>query len=246
MAAISDLSTVFPVLATLTQGLTDTYIHFFGTASELAHSFVTWYSQAGHAVAEATTNFSGALSGTSLWQSVLYWVLLLVMLAGVVGAFVPALPGIILIVAAVVIWGLVKGFAGLWVALGVAIAAFLLGIAIDYLSGIIGAQRVGASNWAQVGAMVGMFLGVFGLLPALPVGGPLLGLIFGTVSGAFVGEFLHRRNLQLPQRVQQSFKVGIAIVVGNLVGTLLQGLLAIVAMLVFVVTTWPGVYGVGS
>lgn len=240
MAAISDLFALPPALADLTQQFTHASVQISGTSSELARSFTTWYSQAGHAAAEVLTHFSGAMASAVLWQSVLYWVLLLVMLLGVVGAFVPALPGIILIVGAVVVWGLVKGFAGLWVALGVAIAAFLLGVAIDYLSGIIGAQRVGASNWAQVGAVVGMILGVLGLLPALPVGGPLLGLIFGTVLGAFVGEFLHRRNLQLPQRVKQSFKVGVAILVGNLVGTLLQGLLAIIAMVVFVITTWPG------
>ncbi|HEY9881196.1 MAG TPA: DUF456 family protein [Leptolyngbyaceae cyanobacterium] len=246
MAALAPLSDLIPAATSLTQGLTDIYASFSGTVSGLTHSFTAWYSQAGHAIAEVVTNFSSAMGSAVLWQSVLYWALLVVMLVGIIGAFVPALPGIILIVAAVVIWGLVKGFAGLWVALGVAIAAFLLGIAIDYLSGIIGAQRVGASNWAQVGAVVGMFLGVFGLLPALPIGGPLLGLIFGTVLGAFVGEFLHRRNLPLPQRVQQSFKVGIAIVVGNLVGTLLQGLLAIVAVIVFIVTTWPSLYSVGG
>jgi uncharacterized protein YqgC (DUF456 family) len=85
-----------------------------------------------------------------------------------------------------------------------------------------------------------MFLGLFGLLPFLPTGIPLLGLLLGTVLGAFVGEFLHRRELKLLQRIKQSAKVGLAIVVGTLVGNFLQGILALGSLVVFLVTTWPG------
>ncbi|MBD2112782.1 DUF456 family protein [Nodosilinea sp. FACHB-141] len=162
------------------------------------------------------------------------------MVVGVIGAVVPALPGITLIVGAMVIWGLVVGFVGLKWALGVAIAALILSFVIDYLAGVLGAQRVGASNWGQIGAFIGMFFGLFGLLPLLPTGIPLLGLLIGTVMGAFIGEFLHRRELKLLQRVKQSAKVGLAIVVGTLVGNVLQGILALISLIVFLATTWPG------
>ncbi|MGF1566729.1 MAG: DUF456 domain-containing protein [Nodosilinea sp.] len=165
------------------------------------------------------------------------------MVAGVIGAVIPALPGITLIVGAIVIWGLVAGFTGLKLALGVAIAALLLSFVIDYLAGVLGAQRVGASSWGQIGAIIGMFLGLFGLLPLLPTGIPLLGLLLGTVIGAFLGEFLHRRELKLGQRIKQSAKVGLAIVVGTLVGNVLQGVLALISLVVFLVTTWPGPMG---
>lgn len=237
---------LFSALADAAQGLpwlTHGFSQLSNQVSQVAQGFVSWYGQAWHSVASVLTNFSDVWSSAVLWQSVLYWALILVMLLGIAGAFIPALPGIPLIVGAIVIWGLVKGFAGLWVALGVAIAAFVLGVITDYLSGIISAQRVGASNWGQIGAVVGMLLGLFGFLPALPVGGPILGLIFGTVLGAFVGEFLHRRELPVLKRTQQSFKVGMAIVVGNLIGTLLQGLLALITVVVFIATTWSSLYG---
>ncbi|PSN20712.1 DUF456 domain-containing protein [filamentous cyanobacterium CCP5] len=165
------------------------------------------------------------------------------MVLGIAGSFIPALPGITLILGAVVVWGLVQGFSNLAWALGVAIAALIVSIAIDYLAGIIGAQRVGASSWGQIGAVIGMLLGLFGLLPALPLGGPIFGIIFGTVLGAFAGEFLHRHNLDLPKRIKQSFRVGTAIVVSNLVGNLLQGMLALLATIVFIATTWSSVFG---
>ncbi|MEA5451200.1 DUF456 domain-containing protein [Leptolyngbya sp. CCNP1308] len=198
--------------------------------------------QIGHGIASlpAQVQVPTTLDTTEAWHLALYWLLVLVMGVGVVGAVVPALPGITLIVGAIVIWGLVVGFVGLKWALGVAIAALVLSFAIDYLAGVLGAQRVGASNWGQIGAFVGMFLGLFGLLPLLPTGIPLLGLLVGTVLGAFIGEFLHRRELKLLQRVKQSAKVGLAIVVGTLVGNILQGVLALISLIVFLVTTWPG------
>lgn len=199
-------------------------------------------NQAQHQVLDSLATLTTSVAAADLWQIGLYWILIVVSIAGVIGAFVPALPGITLILVAVIIWGLVQGFAGLGWALGIAIAALLLSVAIDYLAGILGAQKVGASRWGQVGAVVGMVLGFFGLIPALPLGGPIFGILIGTILGAFVGEFLHRRELQLWPRIQQSFRVGIAIIVGTLIGNLLQGVLATIAFIVFLLASWGTVY----
>lgn len=209
-------------------------------SSQVEQAIVQGYTQLSQALAAGTSGVSAMVASQSLWLGVLYGLLLLVMLVGIIGAFVPALPGITLVLGAILVWALVKGFAGLYVALGVALVALVLSLAIDYLAGILGAQRVGASKWGQIGAFVGMALGLFGLLPTLPTGIPFLGLILGTVLGAFVGEFIHRRDLSPVKRTQQSAKVGLAIVVGTLVGNVLQGILSIATVVVFVVTTWPG------
>jgi uncharacterized protein YqgC (DUF456 family) len=229
---------------------TNLFQGFQTVVQTIVQAVAAWFSQMGQAIAYGYTEFTQALvhitaplATASPWLGVLYILLLLVMIVGIVGAFVPALPGITLIVGSVLVWGLAKGFAGLGTALAVAIVGLVLSIAIDYLAGIIGAQRVGASKWGQIGAVVGMLLGLFGFLPALPIGGPIFGIIFGTVLGAFVGEFLHRRELELPKRIKQSFRVGFAIVVGNLVGNLLQGVLAFFAFAVFLVTTWSTAFG---
>ncbi len=170
--------------------------------------------------------------------AVLYWVLVLVMLVGVAGAFIPALPGASLIVAAIVIWGAIKGFASVGVALGVAIAVLILSLLIDFLAGYLGAKKAGASDWGQWGATIGLILGILGLLPTLPVGGPLVGMLFGPLLGAFVGEFLYRRELQFWQRTNTSLKASLGIMVGSLVGTLMQGLLAFASVVIFLFTTW--------
>ncbi len=237
MLAFLDLA---PAVPPPTQGLSGFYHQVTQWLSSLVNSVSGKLAPLSHSIASLPAQMTAAPQVSEVWHLALYGLLVLVMVVGVVGAVVPAMPGITLIVGAIAVWGLVAGFVGLKWALGVAIVALILSFAIDYLAGVLGAQRVGASSWGQIGAFGGMFLGLFGLLPLLPTGIPLLGLVVGTVLGAFIGEFLHRRELKLPQRVKQSAKVGLAIVVGTLVGNILQGVLALISLIVFLVTTWPG------
>jgi hypothetical protein len=167
----------------------------------------------------------------------LYWVLVAVMVVGIVGAIVPGIPGISLIFAAILIWGLVHGFGSVTVPLVAALVVLLLGIGIDVLASYWGAKKAGASNWGQIGAIVGLVAGFFGLLPALPFGGPLLGILLGPLVGAIIGEFLYRKDLKL------AVKAGVGIVVGSLIGNLIQGVLAIATVAVFLLTTWGQVMG---
>lgn len=164
---------------------------------------------------------------------VLYWLLVVVMGVGVVGAIVPGIPGISLIFGAIVIWALVKGFAGMTVPLIVAGVVLLLGMGIDFLATYWGAQKFGASKWGQIGAIVGMLAGFFGLLPALPVGGPLIGLLLGPLVGAAIGELIYRRDFIL------AMKAALGILVGTVVGNGVQFVLAIATVAVFLYTTWP-------
>lgn len=176
--------------------------------------------------------------------TLLYWVLIAVMVVGAAGAVLPGIPGAILILAAVIVWGAVQGFSNVALPLGITVLVLVLNLGIDFLASYWGAKQAGASKWGQIGSIVGLLLGVFGLLPALPVGGPLLGILLGPLVGATIGEFLYRRELDLAPRTQLSLKAGVGIVVGSLVGKLIQGLLAFVAVAVFIFTTWPMMSGI--
>jgi uncharacterized protein len=145
---------------------------------------------------------------------VLYWLLVVVMAAGVIGAALPAVPGTSIILAAIVVWGFIlKDFSIVAWPLGVAIAVLVFSFGIDFLAGYWGAEKAG------------------GLLPALPFGGPIVGLMVGPLVGAFVGEFLYCKD------VVRSAKAGIGIVVGTILGCVMQGILAIAPVVVFIVTT---------
>ena len=171
-------------------------------------------------------------------MQVIYWLLVGLMVVGIIGAVVPALPGSSLILISMIIWGFVGGsFAVIKVPLVVTVIVLVLSIGVDFLASYIGAKQAGASKWGQIGAVVGLVLGVLGLLPALPFGGPLLGMLIGPLLGAIIAEFIYRRDLWA------AVKAGIGIIVGTLVGNLIQGLLAVAAVAVFLVTTWPQVFG---
>ena len=172
---------------------------------------------------------------------IIYWLLLIVMLVGVAGAVIPGLPGSSLILAAVLVWSFIQNFTGVGWVLGMAIAVLVLSTLIDFLATYWGAKQSGASKWGQIGCFVGLALGFFGLLPALPFGGPLLGMLIGPFFGAVVGEFLYRKDLEFTQRAKLSLKAGIGIVVGTVVGNIIQGILAIATVIVFLVSTWPTV-----
>lgn len=176
--------------------------------------------------------------------TIVYWVLVAVMVVGAIGAVLPGIPGAILILAAIVVWGTVQGFSGITLALGIAVVVTLLSFGIDFLASYWGAKQLGASKWGQIGSIVGLLVGVFGLLPALPIGGPLLGILLGPLVGAIIGEFLYRRELELTARAKLSLQAAAGIVVGSLVGKLIQGLLALAVVAVFVFTTWPAISGV--
>lgn len=166
-------------------------------------------------------------------MTTLYWLLVILMALGAVGAMIPSVPGASLIVIAILVWGGASGFSGLGVALAVAIAVLFLSVAIDLLSTYWGAKQAGASKWGQIGAIVGLLLGMFGLLPAWLIGGPIWGMIVGALLGAIVGEYLYQQDLS------RALKAGLAVVVSSAIGNLIQGLLAIAAVVAFIMTTSP-------
>ncbi|MBD2431501.1 MULTISPECIES: DUF456 domain-containing protein [Fischerella] len=171
-------------------------------------------------------------------MQIIYLLLVALMIVGIIGSVVPALPGASLILIAIIIWGFVKGsFAAISTPLIVTAIVLVLSIGVDLLAGYVGAKQAGASKWGQIGAVIGLVAGFLGLLPTLPVGGPLLGILFGPLVGAIIAEFIYRRDFIL------AVKAGIGIVVGTVVGNLIQGVLAIAAVVFFLINTWPQVFG---
>ncbi len=177
--------------------------------------------------------------------TLIYIALLLLTGVGVIGAVVPIMPGPTLILGASICAGFLYRWDDVTISLIVSSVVLVMCFAIEQLSGIWGAQKAGASSWGQIGSIVGLVLGFVGLLPALPVGGPLVGLFFGPFIGAVVGELFYPRQVPLGERVTISFKAGIGIVLGSVLGLVIQGLLSLVAAIVFAVTTWHLGFGVG-
>ena len=116
--------------------------------------------------------------------TVLWWLLAaLVVMAGLAGTVVPALPGVPLVLAGLFIGAWIGQFEIVgWATLGLLTVLAVIAWIIDFIAGAIGARYLGASPrsfWgATIGAIVGIFFGLAGILL-----GPFIGAVVGELSG---------------------------------------------------------------
>ena len=137
-------------------------------------------------------------------MTILLWALAVILVVvGLAGILLPALPGTILIFAGFLLAAWADGFtrvgAGTLVLLGVIAAA---SYGVDFVAAALGVRRLGASPRAMAGAAIGTFLGLFLGLP---------GLIVGPFAGAVVGELTVHRDLARAGRAGVAAWIGFAI-----------------------------------
>lgn len=121
-------------------------------------------------------------------------------LVGLAGTIIPALPGIPMIFGGAWIIAHVEGYEyfgiGTLITLGV---LTVISIAIDWVSQTMGAQKAGATKMGLSGAFVGTIVGI-------PFG--LIGIFLFPVIGAFIGEMIGHRNMRLATKVSWATWVG--------------------------------------
>jgi uncharacterized protein YqgC (DUF456 family) len=153
--------------------------------------------------------------------SILLWILAVVLvMAGLVGVVLPAVPGSPLIFAGLVMAAWAEDFA--YVGAGTIAALALLAAisyAADFLAGALGARKFGASGRAVVGAVLGAIVGLFFGLP---------GIVLGPFVGAVLGELSARRGLI------DAGRAGVGATLGLILGLALKLALAFTMLGVYV------------
>ena len=152
---------------------------------------------------------------------VLWWTLsLLLILLGLAGTVLPALPGTLLVAGGILLGAWIDDFSRVgWVSLSVVAVLALLAWVLDYVAGLLGAKRAGASREAVIGAALGTVVGLF-------MG--LVGVLFMPLVGAAFGEYLARRDHQ------QAMRVGVSTWLGILAGLVAKVVIAFMMIGVFV------------
>lgn len=117
----------------------------------------------------------------------LYVLAVLLVVVGLGGILLPALPGAPLVFAGLLLASWAEDFAhvGTWtfVALG---ALTVLAQAADFAAGALGAKKFGASRRAVIGAAIGAVVGLFFGIP---------GILLGPFAGAVIGELTNRADV---------------------------------------------------
>ena len=149
---------------------------------------------------------------------------LLLMIAGLAGAFLPVLPSAPLVYVGYAVYGLATGWRqyGLGVMLALGVVTVLV-VVIDYVSGAVGAKQFGASRIGTVGSILGAIVGLIVF--------NAIGLVIGVFVGAVLGELIEGRTLD------QAARSGWGALLGFLAGSVFKFIVSasmIAAFLLFI------------
>lgn len=156
------------------------------------------------------------MSVTLLWIAAVALILL-----GLAGTVLPALPGTAFVLGGIVLAAWIDDFSRVG-AVTIALVAGLAVIAwvLDYVAGLLGAKKAGASRHAIAGAAIGTVAGLF-------MG--VVGVLFMPLVGAAVGEYLARRD------ERRAVHVGVATWLGIMAGMIAKVVIAFVMVGIFIV-----------
>ncbi|MGE5481277.1 MAG: DUF456 domain-containing protein [Chloroflexota bacterium] len=147
---------------------------------------------------------------------------LLFLILGIVGCFMPAIPGPPLSFIGLLVGYFISDYplsaSQLWIfgILTVVVAA------LDYIIPIIGAKFTGSTKRGQIGSIIGLFLGLFIYPP--------FGALILTFTGAALGELSSGKN------ASAAFKAAAGSALGMMAGVMIKVALCVAMLIVFVLS----------
>ena len=148
------------------------------------------------------------------------------MLTGIVGSFLPVLPGPPISWLGLLLLYLTDALPNDWVFLGITLAVALLIFALDYIIPVMGTKRFGGTKAGMIGTTVGLLVAIF-----FPVLG-LFGIIIWPFVGALVGELLNKADQKT------AIKAAFGSFIGFLTGTFLKFVTTMVFLGLFISKVW--------
>jgi uncharacterized protein YqgC (DUF456 family) len=145
-------------------------------------------------------------------------------LIGLAGTVLPLLPGTLLVWSGVLLGAWIDDFTRVGVGTMVIISALAaVAWALDFVAGLMGAQRAGASKLALAGAAIGTVVGIL-------MG--LVGVLFMPLVGAAVGEYWAQKDQQ------RAAKVAFSTWLGLMAGIVAKVVLSFVMVGIFLIALW--------
>jgi uncharacterized protein len=140
--------------------------------------------------------------------------------AGLAGIILPALPGTPLVFVGLLIAAWAEGFEKVgWFPLTILGILTIVSLVVEFLAASMGAKRVGATWKGMTGAAVGTLVGLFFGIP---------GLLLGPFVGAVLGEYISQKDWN------RAGKVGLGTWLGLIFGTAAKIAVAFAMLGVFV------------
>ena len=140
---------------------------------------------------------------------------LLLALLGIIGSFLPVLPGPLTSWFGLLLLHITDAVPMNWTFLGITLAIAVVIWIIDYFIPAMGTKKFGGTRYGVVGTMLGLILGLLSPIP--------FGIIIGPFVGAYIGEMMNEKNSK--KALKAAF--------GSFLGFLTSAFLKFIAAVIF-------------
>ena len=144
----------------------------------------------------------------------------LLMLIGILGSFLPVLPGPLTSWFGLLILHLTDALPMNWTFLGITLFFAALIWILDYIIPAIGTKKFGGSKAGMIGTTIGLIIGLLSPIP--------FGIIIGPFIGAFIGEMINNNDSKV------ATKAAFGSFLGFLTSTFLKFVVAVVYLGLFI------------
>jgi uncharacterized protein YqgC (DUF456 family) len=150
----------------------------------------------------------------------------ILMLVGILGSFLPVLPGPPVSWVGLLLLFLTKAIPNDWWFLGITAGVALVVFAMDYIIPAMGTRKFGGSKAGMIGTTVGLLVAV--LFPILGI----FGIIIWPFIGALVGELINKADQKT------ALKAAFGSFIGFLTGTFLKFVVTMIFLGLFISKAW--------
>ncbi|MBT8183231.1 MAG: DUF456 domain-containing protein [Eudoraea sp.] len=148
------------------------------------------------------------------------------MLVGILGSFLPVLPGPPISWVGLLLLYFTKAVPDDWWFLGITAVVALVVFAMDYIIPAMGTRKFGGSRAGMIGTTIGLLVAI--IFPILGI----LGIIVWPFVGALVGELINKADQK------SALKAAFGSFIGFLTGTFLKFVVTIIFLGLFISKVW--------
>ncbi len=144
---------------------------------------------------------------------------------GIIGSFLPILPGPITSWIGLFLLHLTKAIPQDWTFLGVTLAIAVLIFFLDYFIPAMGTKRFGGTKYGVYGTTIGLIIGLLSPIP--------FGILIGAFCGALIGELIYDSN-----DTNRAIKASFGAFLGFLASVTIKFSISSVYFVLFIMTLW--------
>ena len=144
---------------------------------------------------------------------------------GIIGAFLPVLPGPITSWIGLLLLHLTKVIPQDWWFLGITLAIAIIIFILDYFIPAMGAKRFVGTKYGVYGTTIGLIIGLLSPIP--------FGIIIGAFLGALIGELIYDSK-----DTNRALKASFGALLGFITSATIKFSIAVVYFVLFFTTLW--------